>query len=165
MSAVRFQIRHAQQTLADHLKARLTALGWTEEPVNFGISPVELVEVEPEETERLPDNAVGVAFTYEGPDVARELGGGLWAVEYELRINVKAVSGGIARSIASDVKDVLGGLVLTLQDYTKTPPTPVEGAYLEVDDVAVLRPTAGERGFEWKRNWRIVDGLVTCIWS
>lgn len=161
--ALRFLSRHVQQTLVDHVTEQLDARGWISLPTNFGVTPITVIDVEPEFTSSQPiaPNTVAATITNELEDRAHELGGGLWSVEYFFAIDIFGDMPATAVSIAADVKALLAAQpVIPVRNYTGT--TSVESdERIEFDMVTVGRPAQAKGNHEFRMRWRSVLGRMT----
>lgn len=151
--------RHLLKTLADHLTAELTALGWVDEPRVFGAAPVRVLSIDPEDvaTAQQEPNLISVWLDDQGPLLTQQLGGGLRSSMLAVDVHLWAENPSIATALASDVADVLRNLVMPVTDYAQTPPAPsTVQLEIEEDDVAIHRPVGSVTAADFKRNWRIV---------
>ena len=161
---MRFRPRHVHKTIADHLEAELGTLGWVSEPINFGATPVTFREFEPDEPNpvEIKPNTVSITLGDELPDAELELGGRLLSTKFVLFVDVYGENSSVARSICSDVKDVLVDLPLTVLDFTTSGsgvPTS-ERIFIERDSVLVERPDGSADAKDIRKNWRVVKATV-----
>lgn len=161
---MRFRVRHAQQSIADHVEARLNVLGWMETPGPWGAKPVRVQEVQPDEVASISPNLVSTLIESTGVDEAEELGalvGGLMSVTYELFIDVYGEKLSITWSIAEDVKDCLSNRTIPLYDYTESPRVKAPG-HIELEQVRIVKPLGTVQGADVKKNWRsvVADAVV-----
>lgn len=156
---MRFLIRHVQQTLADHVEDGLRALGWVDDPRNFGVDPFVFQDVEPDDDPKTPDHVVATVIPDVGPDEAFELGAGLRRVTYDLNVHVRSARQAVTMSVAQDLVDLLTDRQVPLFDYTATPRVEVPGAYIEFETVVIDRPFV-LRTVEFRRPWRVVTSLA-----
>lgn len=161
---MRHLARHVAKTVADRLLSELTTLGWVNDPRVFNASPVQVRNVDPHDvnTSQQEPNLVAVWIDDEGPTSAAELGGGLADVLLALDVHLWADNPSVASALASDIKDILRGLVLPVTDYAQTPAAPSATAQLEVDEdeVTIVRPVGSVTAADFKRNWRIVSTVT-----
>lgn len=161
---MRFRVRHAQQTIADHIESHLTALGWTADPHPWGIAPLRFVEVQPDQVEQIKPTTVSTVIDRIGEDLEQELGGGLMAVSYELLVDVYAAKASEALSLASDVRDALTHRIITLMDYTATTPV-ATAAQIEFENVEIAKPTGMASGLDVRLGWRTVLATAYCFFT
>lgn len=157
----RFLSRHVAQTLADHLRARLHALGWVDPPVNFGAAPVRVVDAPPRSGEPVEPTTVGVALGPRGALADEELGSGLVSVVWPLALDVYAATESVCVALCDDLVDALDALdALVLRDYTTVPAGVPTDDTVEVSDVGCADPPAAVAD---TRFWRVVTAEVTCF--
>lgn len=159
---LRFRPRHVHKTIADHIEAELVDLGWVNTPVNFGTTPVTFREFEPDEPTLIDVNTVAITLGDELPDAELELGGRLLETKFVLFVDVYAANHSIARSICSDVKNVICDLPLTLLDYTTDDDgvATAERIFIPRDSVLVERPDGTADAKDYRRTWRVVKATV-----
>jgi hypothetical protein len=161
---MRFRPRHVHKTIADHLEAELDTLGWVTAPINFGTTAVTFSEFEPDEPNpvEIEPNTVSIVLGDELPDQELELGGRLLSTKFVLFVDVYGANSSIARSICSDVKDVLADLYLTVLDYTSNANgvATAERIYIERDSIVVERPDGAADAKDIRKNWRVVKATV-----
>lgn len=171
MAFIRNQERMVYQTVFDHVRANLAALGWLNldpEQMPFGATtPVTIIEETPE-PKLGPIAANTIAFS-EGrtpDDGEAELGaahGGLWSVEHTFFIDIYGENVGIAKALSSDVRAILAGKLpgtsryLPMKDYSGAAPVAAAGHLLHFEDVEVDRPM----GSPAKLRWEVVK--ATCV--
>lgn len=161
---MRFRPRHVHKTIADHIEAEMATLGWVTPPVNFGTAPLTFKEFEPDEptpTTIVP-NTVSITLGDEMPDEELELGGRLLATRFPLFVDVYGENFSIARSICSDVKDILVDLPLDVLDYTasNTGAATQERIFIERNSILVERPAGSADAKDIRKNWRVVKATV-----
>jgi hypothetical protein len=158
---MRHQQRHVHATIVKHVTDQLTSLGWVNDPVNFGTTPVTVLDYEPQQAGETPEiNTVAISIGHEGEDEAYELGG-LSQVEYVLFIDVYPENESIGIALAADIKDSIKYAGLQVLDFSQSPPATTD-AYLEFEMVLVeVVPTATTTLD--KRSWRSVKATVCCF--
>ena len=150
MAALRFPSRHLHKTLCDHVSTQLVALGWVNDPVNFGGDPVIVVEQAPGRA-GVPITAptVGISLGEATPVVEAEMGAGLVTSTHELFIDVYGPDWSTTTAIIDDVVAMLTDLRMPVTDYTSVPPV-VSDHFLEIDEVGVTEPPASiGSGYHW----------------
>lgn len=158
---MRHQQRHVHATIVKHVTEKLDELGWVDDPVNFGTTPVTILDYEPQEAGETPAiNTVSISIGHEGHDAEYELGG-MSQVEYTLFLDVYPENESIGIALAADIKDSIKYAALTLLDFTEGPPATTDG-YIEFDSVIVeVVPTATTTLD--KRSWRSVKATACCF--
>lgn len=161
---MRFSSRHVHKTIADFIETRMVALGWQSSPAPFGTVPVIFKEFEPDEpnpVEILP-NTVSITLGDETGDELLQLGGGLWQATYPLFVDVYGVNFSIARSIASDVKDVIADVYMPVLDFTASNlgVATAERLSIERESILVERPAAAADAKDIRKNWRVVKAMI-----
>lgn len=164
MTYLRHAARHLQQTVADHVEATLTSLGWIgpSNGVPFGAKPVDYQVARPTEDElkSVEPNLVAISFGAEPDDVEEEMGGGLLSVEHVFFVDCYMAKEALAIAIGSDLKDTLAGRApgtsrfIPLTDYKTT--TPVLGYQIEFDDV-IREPVQRELT---RVHWQVVKATA-----
>lgn len=169
---MRFRDRHVQQTIQSYLIQQLTRLGWVNDPVNFGGTPMSFMEFPPDENSasgEIPYNRVAITLGNEPEELEEQLGGGLYSVAYPLYVDIYGEKYSVSRSIGGDVKDCLTRKAIPLYDWTladsHTPPRRLPGAWIEFDSVAGPRAPAGAGADGFRRYWRVVQALATTTFS
>lgn len=160
---MRFRVRHAQQSIADHVEANLIALGWMNDPAPWGTQPVRVQEIQPEDAPDITPNLVSTLIEDAGADTEQEMGalvGGLMAVTYDVFIDVYGEKLSITWSIAEDVKDSITHRTIPLMDYTSSPAVD-SGAQIEFEDVRIVKPLGTVQAADVKKNWRSVSAVAT----
>jgi hypothetical protein len=172
---MRHRSRHVQQTLADHLRAGLTGMGWMSEegPRPFGIArPVRFVDVDiddlldasPDERVEFRKRIEGYVLTLtienEAEDLLQELGGPLYQVPITVSIDVWGELTSVTMALSSDVKDLLRDAFIPVKNYATGE---VTEDYIEPDVVRIEKPGGHVIGIDFKKRWRIVslDAEVT----
>lgn len=160
---MRFRVRHAQQSIADHVQAHLTGLGWANDPGPWGARPVRFQEVQPDEVPNMEPNLVSTLIEDVGPDMEEEMGalvGGLMSVSYDVFVDVYGEKLSITWSIAEDIKDSLTHRTIPLMDYSAVPAVN-SGAIIELEDVRIAKPLGTVQAADIKKNWRSVSAVAT----
>lgn len=157
---MRFRVRQLQQNIVDYVIAELDRLGWVGTTINYGTTPVTVMEdVDLEDPPAdLAPNTVAVTIPDEGPDEVAELGGGLYRAIYSLFIDCYGESGTMAQRILGDLKDSFTDRELVLRDYAGSTPVRTDER-CEFDIIAIERPgrsTSGVRAMEARRRWRVM---------
>lgn len=158
MASIRFRSRHLHATFFDDLIVQLTALGWTNAPVNFGALPVTVIDFVPDErATQIAINTVAVSLGDFGNDDDEELGaamdGAVRSAVYNVYIDVYMAEQSLALAICDDIRDSYRDRVLELIDQITE--TPVVNTYIEIE--AILgpeRPPAQVGAEQFKRYWR-----------
>lgn len=161
---MRFLSRHTQKTIAKDLETLLANCGWTGATPNWGISPFNLVRVEPEEVIKLEPNTVAISLGDEQPFRDFELGG-YSELNCLLFIDVIAEKPSIARSVASDIRDRLDSLTIPLLDFTTDPNGAVTTNSIEFEDVQSSFPEASILALDLRRGWRVVTANAVVIFQ
>lgn len=160
---MRHRWRHVHKTLADHIEAQLTALGWVVPPINFAAEPVTFIEVTPEVDKGVDvkNNTVAITLGDEPADQDEEMGDGLKSTDFPLFVDVYGENATIARAICSDVKSILNDLYLHVIDFTSTPTQTDE--YIEIDKSTVIHetPPASFGATDFRKHWRVVKAIAT----
>lgn len=155
---MRFRQRHVHATLVDLVQQGLTARGWVNPPINFGVTPVTFMTVQPEQGGiAVPKNTVAISIGDEPADLPYEMGG-LSSCSHVLFVDVYGEDGSTAASIASDVKALLKHKVIPLYDHTTAPPVATQDT-IELDDVMISTPPVAASNVD-KRFWRVVKAMA-----
>lgn len=160
--SLRFRYRMVHKTVADYVEAELADLGWVNDPVNFGTTPLTLVEFQPDEAGKVVAvNTVAITLGDEPPAEDEELGDGIRSISFPVFVDIYGANQAIALSIASDVKTLFEDVAMPVTDFSTVVPGPSE-EYLQFDkdDVEVERPTAALGATDFKRYWRVVKALA-----
>ncbi len=162
---IRHSSRHLHATFYNHTKAKLAELGWVSAPVNFGTSPVTIIDYQPEErNEAVKHNTVAVTLGDFNADEDEELGakgGGLRSALYSVYIDVYMNEQALSLAICDDIRDVYEDLYMDL--INQITGFPVPNAKIDVETVAgPERPAANIGAEQFKRHWRIMraDGRL-----
>ena len=153
---MRHRQRHVHRTIVDHVRANLDFGGWVTAPVNFGTSPVTVMDYQPLEAGETPAfNSVCVSMGDQGADEVVELGGGLSSCRYTVFVDVYGINEPIGVAISEDIKDCLTDEIIPVRDYTTDAvgvPTDhdIEFELVMVEKIATATTTLD------KRSWRSV---------
>jgi hypothetical protein len=158
--ALRFRSRHVHESCIDHITTGLTALGWTTPPINFGTTPITVIEYQPTEAGvTVNPNTVAISMGDEPDDLPEELGAGLETCDYTLFADVYGITASMSMSIAGDIKSLLKNKIIPLRDYTLDDTgTPTTNS-IEFDTVIIDIPIATTTGPD-KRFWRAVKATA-----
>jgi hypothetical protein len=160
---MRFRQRHLHATIVGHIRSALTTGGWLSEPVNFGTTPVTLLDYEPQQAGETPAfNTVAVSIGHQGADEDFELGGGLATCSYTVFVDIYGESEPIGVAIGDDIKDCLTNMVVALRDFTADPAGVEVEAQIEFEDVMVETLTSAASTLD-KRSWRAVKATAVCF--
>lgn len=163
-SSLRFRSRHVHHTLALHLEAELTRLGWAGAgAINFGTVAATFVEIQPDEAgDKILPNTIAITLGDEPAADDEEMGDGSRVIAYPLFVDVYGENQSIAVSIASDVKHLLEDLYLPVLDYTTSTSGTSTEEYLELDkdDLLVQTPPAAATMADFRRYWRVVKTIA-----
>ena len=160
---MRHRQRHLHATIVQYLSANLDYDGWITAPVNFGTTPVTIMDYQPLEAgETPPLNTVAISVGGQGDDEGQQLGGGLVACRYTLFIDVFAASEPIGVAIADDVKGYLVDEILPLRDFTNDAAgVVVDGSEIEFEHTMVEKIPSAASTLD-KRTWRSVKTQAVC---
>lgn len=157
---MRHRQRHVHATIVRHLREELIALGWVNVPVNFGTTPVTVIDYEPQQAGETPAfNTVAVSINHQGADEEYELGG-LQQVDFTLFVDIYGEHEPIGVAIGDDIKDSLVK-GLPLLDFTNSPPTATD-SWLEFENVLVEQIPTATTTLD-KRSWRAVKATAVCF--
>lgn len=151
----------------------MKGLGWGDaslpstDPLNaavpFSSTPLTYVEIQPDENGKdVVENTLSITLGDGGSDDEMQLGGGLYDVIYPLFIDVYGVNGGIALSIAEDVKGLINyGMKINALDYTTDAAGVATDEWIEFEDVTgPEKPAAAAFAADFRKHWRIVKATV-----
>jgi hypothetical protein len=164
---MRFRQRHVHATIVKHISKGLGDFGWygtliPQVPVNFGASPVVIMDYEPQQAGETPaPNTVAISIDHQGKNEAFELGG-LQECEYTVFIDIYGENESIGISIADDVKDLISDESMPVLDFTSNPEGDVSDLWLEFEDVIVEKIPGGTSTVD-KRSWRAVKATAVCF--
>lgn len=161
---MRFRQRHVHRTIYFRLKDELTALGWMPAfggpPINFGATPITLIDYEPIGAGKTPaPNTVAISIEDQSQDEAFELGG-LEKVEYTLFIDIYPEANAIGVAIGDDIKDYLTRHSFPVKDFSQQN-DPDSDEYLEFEGVLVENIPSAATTLD-KRIWRSVKAMAVC---
>lgn len=164
LTGSRFWVRHIHQTCATFVEEQLTALGWVDDPVNFGTLPVVFQEIDPEvigENDLAP-NTVSITLGEIPEEREEELGAGWVSLSVPIFVDIYGAKHDISVSIADDVRRAFSHNAITLYDFTNDPPVPFGESYIDFENVIGPRrpPVAADASDLLKRNWRVVKALA-----
>lgn len=162
---MRWRQRMVQQTLVDHVTAELDTLEWMGPDRLFGLSEdLSIIEVQPDEVTEIPANVLALYIEDQDRDTERQMGGGLYSIDYSLLADMRCEQASITVSLAEDVKQVLHRLAMRVRDYSEE--TPVEtNEVVEVEVEAVERPSQTVRASELRRTWRVLTAIATVTYA
>lgn len=160
---MRHRQRHVHATIVQYLKANLDNDGWITAPINFGTTPVTVLDYMPLEAGETPAfNTVSISMGDQNEDVPAELGGGLTLVEYTVFVDIYAINVPIGIAIAEDVKGYLTEEIIPVRDFTTTADGVVTDEQIEFESVVVeVIPGSGVMD---KRSWRAVKATAVCYY-
>lgn len=163
MTTLRFRQRHVHRTIRDYVQSGLTNLGWVDEPVNFGTTPVTFIDVQPEEAGiSIAPNTVALTLGDEPADRDEELGAGLRSCAYTVFVDVYGADAPTAISIASDVRDLLRDQIIALADYTTDVNGATTASTIEFETVIIEKPATVVLD---NRHWRVVKATATLYYT
>jgi hypothetical protein len=163
VSYLRHASRHAQETICDYLETVLTTLGWTGSDPPFGASPFVFrrTPITEAELDSIKPNLIAVTFLREDSEDEEELGGGLLSVDLPFAVDCIGTQEAIALTVASDLKDYLGGRVpgssrflTVVNQITATPVTDYRMEFLNVGRLPLERNLGGTTA------WHVVNGTA-----
>ena len=163
---MRHRSRHVHQTMADVIKAALTAGDWFSSTPPYGATAATFVTIEPQQA-GLPikPNTVAVTLEAKVPAEEQEVGastGGLWKVSWVLFTDVYAENWSTAMALCDDVDAALAGAIVPLNDYTTGTGVPTDD-WVEVQGVSVAEPpAAGAMEHQW---WRVVHAPINVYYQ
>ena len=159
---MRHRQRHLHATILGHVREALTAAGWVNAPVNFGSTPVTLLDYEPQQAGETPAfNTVAVSIGTQGPDEPFELGGGLYSCRYTVFIDVYGENEPIGVALADDIKDAISEEVIPLRDFTADPLGVDTDGEIEFEMTLVEELPTATTTLD-KRSWRSVKTTAVC---
>lgn len=162
---MRWRQRMVQQTLVDHVVAELDVLEWMGPDRLFGMSEdLAVIEVQPNEVEEVPPNVLALYIEDQDRDTERQMGGGLYSIDYSLFADMRCEWPSITVSLADDVKQVLHRLSMRVRDYSEDTPV-VTNEVVEVEVEAVERPNQAVRASELRRAWRVLTAIATVTYA
>ena len=149
MTYLRHASRHVHHTVANHLKARLDALGWTNAATTpFGATAARVIKtpavVGTQLASTITAGTVAVTLGDEyGPDL-EEMGGSMTSQEYPIFVDVFQDTDAAALTLANDIRDIFLGRITGSQRWlnviNQSTQQPVPGWKLELDDVDRVSP-------------------------
>lgn len=160
---MRHRQRHVHATIVQHVREILDAAGWISDPVNFGTTPVTLIDYEPQQAGVTPAfNTVAVSIGDQSQDNVMELGGGLHECRYALFIDIYPIQESIGIAIADDLKAELTDQLIPLKDFTLDPLGVEVESQIEFDAVIVEVVPSAATTLD-KRSWRVVKATAACF--
>lgn len=158
---MRYLQRNVHRSVFDHLVTQVTAMGWVDDPVNFGAEPVTFHEVDLREgVSRIEPTSVAVWVPSESSDRIAELGGVSWTADLDFVIDIYASQASFSIALASDIKDLFRERSIPLLDHGSGS-TPVQAGTVELEGAWIDRPTSS--ALEFNGVWRQVRGF-TRVW-
>lgn len=159
---MRHRQRHLHATLVKFVREQLDELGWINAPVNFGSTPVTVIDYEPQQAGETPAyNTVAVSIGDQGEDEAYEMGG-LSSCRYALFVDVYPEVEAIGVALAEDIKHMLVDRYVPLLDFNRVAGGEPTDEMIELESVMVeVIPTAATTLD--KRTWRAVKATAVCF--
>lgn len=158
MTYLRHASRHVHHTVANHLTARLTELGWlTAGSVPFDAPPLQIKRTAGP-LKDVRSGEVRITLGDERAPDLEEMGGPLSTQDYPVFVDCFLDTEATCLALASDVRDVFLGrlgnrFIPVINQITSTP---VEGWVIEFDDVERVRPESS-----MALHWQVVK--VTAV--
>lgn len=155
---IRHRSRHLRATVYDKVIADLTTLGWISAPINFGTTPIRVIDYQPDERgEIVSTNTVAVSIGDVINDADEELGaadGGLRSAWYPIFVDVYMADQALADAVCDDVRDIFDCKIFPLvNQITGTPSTET----IDIEEVlGPDRPAAAASIEPFKKYWRIM---------
>lgn len=157
MPPIRFRSRHLHATFFTHTKDALTALGWINPPVNFGTTPITMIDYQPDErSEQIKNNTVSVSLGDYAEDDDEELGathGGVRSALYPVWIDVYMSEQALSLAICDDIRDMYTDVTLTMIDQITMSATTFP---IEVETIDGPARIPGATADQFKRHWRAI---------
>lgn len=149
MVFLRHASRHVHATVANHVKAGLTELGWDDAATTPLGAPAVSVQTTAALTggrvdKKVTAGLVSITLGNEFAPDPQELGGALFLQEYPIFIDVFMGTEGETTALACDIRDILlgrfefAGRSIPVVDQVTS--TPVDGWRIEFDDVERTTP-------------------------
>jgi hypothetical protein len=163
--ALRHRSRHLRATLYNKTRADLDDLGWISAPVNFGATPITVIDYQPDERgEIVATNTVAVSIGDVTNDEDAELGaavGGLRSAWYPVFIDVYMATQALTDAVCDDIRDIYDNDFFPLIDQITGQPCDGNDGRpaitIEIEEViGPDRPTAGASIEAFKKYWRIM---------
>ena len=152
---MRHRQRHVHATIVQYLTAYLDNAGWITAPVNFGTTPVTVLDYEPQEAGETPAfNTVAISVGNQGADEPEEMGA-LHSCRYTIFCDVYPTSEPIGVAIADDIKDALTEEIIPVRDFTTSAAGTVTNDEIEFELVMVEKIPTATTTLD-KRSWRSV---------
>lgn len=160
---MRHRQRHLHATVVRHIRTALTSGGWVDAPVNFGTTPVTVIDYEPQQAGETPAlNTVAVSIGDQGADEEYELGGGISTCSYTLFVDIYGENEPIGVAIGDDIKDALTDTIIALRDFTTDAAGVDTEAQIEFEMVIVETVPTATSTLD-KRSWRSVKATAVCF--
>jgi hypothetical protein len=160
--AIRFRTRFMQATLTNHIRDGLAELGWSGDDVNFGTTPVTVVDYQPDERDSVPaQNTVAVTLGDVPESAEEELGGasgGLSSVDYVLFVDAYMAEQALSVAIADDIRDLLEYQYIDLIDQITGQPVP--GTRIGFEETLGPQRPDGAGSDNFRRHWRVVKSIA-----
>lgn len=170
---LRWPTRQVYASVALHLRTGLDALGWFDNPPSLGNTLIAIWDDDhvPEAAvagaEAPKPNTIGLSLGDLPDHRPQEIGGGLYAVEMPLFVDIYGETRSMSLTIADDVTGILQGALwassryVPLYDHSKTPAELLTDRACEVHDVEGRWPANADAGAEWRRKWRVIAFSAT----
>lgn len=158
---MRHRQRHLHATLVKHIRDSLVDLGWINAPVNFGGTPVTVLDYQPQEAGVTPAaNTVAVSIGHEGTEDPYEMGGGV-SCAYVLFVDVYGENEPVGVALADDIKQMLVERYLPLRDFTTSADGVETEDLIELESVLIEVVSTATTTLD-KRSWRAVKATAVC---
>lgn len=159
---MRHRQRHVHATIVGHIRSRLTISGWVNVPVNFGTTPVTVIDFQPIEAGLTPAmNTVAVSIGDQGRDEDLELGGGLYRTDFTVFIDVYGENAAIGIALADDIKEAIRHVHLQVWDFAAEA---ASEEWLEFENILIENVPSAASTLD-KRNWRAVKATAVCYYG
>lgn len=157
MTSIRFRSRFLHATFVADVRTHLAALGWASAPVNFGATPITVIDYQPDErAEKVAINTVSVSLADYTNDSDEELGargGGLRSAPYSVFVDVYMAEQALSLAICDDVRDIYTDRFVTLINQITGQPVP--DTTIEIENVlGPERPSANIGAEQFRKFWR-----------
>lgn len=154
-SPIRFRSRHLLATIYNHYSAAMSERGWITPPINFGATPLTLLDYQPDErTEPIKKNTAIVTlgdFTADADEEMGTRGGGLRSALYPVFIDVFMEEQALSLAICDEIRDIYTDQWIPLINQ-------IDGAQVPAADIEITRVLGPERGAvgpeAFRRYWR-----------
>jgi hypothetical protein len=164
---LRWPTRQLHQSIANHLKAGMTALGWFEIPNPNGLTTGLLWDPDYDVEEHVlgdaapVPNLIGISMEMTPDSRPQEMGGGIVSVSYPVTIDIYGENRSQALNMGDDIMAILRGeqwapsRYIPLYDHSQTPPELLTDRVCEATLIEGRWPAGTQ--VEWRRRWRIVN--------